>query len=60
MFLYQLHEMNRALMSPFAYWAEANARAFSSPESWLSKLSGAQRIAASNELLHRIGKDYEK
>ncbi|MEZ5465380.1 MAG: polyhydroxyalkanoate depolymerase [Lysobacteraceae bacterium] len=60
MFLYQLHEMNRALMSPFAYWAEANARAFSSPESWLSKLPGAQRFAAGNELLHRIGKDYEK
>jgi len=60
MFLYQFHEMNRALMSPFAYWAEANARAFSSPESWLSKLPGAQRFAAGNELLYRIGKDYEK
>ena len=60
MFLYQLHELNRAWMAPLTYWAQANAKAFSASSSWLSSLPGAERIAASNELLHRIGKDYEK
>ncbi|GAA4869177.1 polyhydroxyalkanoate depolymerase [Luteimonas vadosa] len=60
MLLYQMHEYSRALMAPYTYWAEANARIFSAPDSWLSGLPGAARIAAGNELLHRIGKDYEK
>ena len=60
MTLYQLHELGRAWMAPLAYMAEANARIFSAPTSWLSNLPGAERIAAGNELVHRIGKDYEK
>ncbi|MET0807303.1 MAG: polyhydroxyalkanoate depolymerase, partial [Pseudoxanthomonas sp.] len=40
--------------------AEANARIFSDPSSWASSLPGAERVAAGNELVHRIGKDYEK
>ncbi len=60
MFLYQLHEFTRSWMAPVTYWAQANARAFSAPGSWLSGVPGAERIAAANELLHRIGKDYEK
>ncbi|HET6603586.1 MAG TPA: polyhydroxyalkanoate depolymerase [Xanthomonadaceae bacterium] len=60
MSFYQLHELTRAFMAPFAYWAEANARAFSASGSWLSALPGAQRVSAANELFHRIGKDYEK
>jgi len=60
MYLYQFHEYARSMMSPFSYWADANARAFSDPGSWLSNLPGAQRLAAANELLFRIGKDYEK
>lgn len=58
--LYQLHELNRAWMAPLTYWAEANARVFSAPDSWFSTLPGASRIAAGNELLYRLGKDYEK
>ncbi len=58
--LYQMHEVGRACMAPFTYWAEANAKMFSAPDSWLSSVPGATRIAAGNELLHRIGKDYEK
>jgi poly(3-hydroxybutyrate) depolymerase len=58
--LYQMHELGRAWMAPFTYWAEANAKMFSSSGSWLSALPGATRIAAGNELLHRIGKGYEK
>ncbi|MCR6662029.1 MAG: polyhydroxyalkanoate depolymerase [Luteimonas sp.] len=60
MLLYQFHELGRAWMAPLTYWAEANAKAFSASGSWLSSMPGAERIAAVNELLYRIGKDYEK
>jgi poly(3-hydroxybutyrate) depolymerase len=60
MLLYQMHEIGRAWMAPLTYWAEANARMFSAPGSWLSMLPQAQRVAAGYELLYRIGKDYEK
>src|SRR5690606_282913 len=60
MLLYQIHEFGRAWMAPFTYWADANARMFSARDSWLSAVPGASRMAAGNELLHRIGKDYEK
>lgn len=60
MLLYQLHELARSWMAPLTYWAEANAKAFSASGSWLSSVPGAERIAAANELLYRVGKDYEK
>ena len=60
MLLYQMHELGRAWMAPMTYWAEANARMFSAPGSWLSSLPHAQRIAAGYELVYRVGKDYEK
>ena len=60
MLLYQMHELGRAWMAPATYWAEANARMFSSPGSWLSNLPFAPRVAAGYELLYRVGKDYEK
>jgi poly(3-hydroxybutyrate) depolymerase len=60
MLLYQYNELMRAWMAPVTYWAEAGARMFSAPGSWLSALPGAQRAAAGYELLYRIGKDYEK
>src|SRR5581483_5122852 len=58
--LYQLHEFNRAILNPFVSWSQANAKMFSSPDSWLSKLPEAHRFAAGYELLYRLGKDYEK
>lgn len=60
MFLYQYHELLRAWMAPSTYWAEAGARTFSAPGSWLSSLPGASRLAAGYELFYRLGKDYEK
>ena len=60
MLLYQFHELARSWMAPLTYWAEANAKAFSASGSWLSALPGAERVAAANELVYRIGKDYEK
>src|SRR4051812_41021896 len=40
--------------------AQVTARMFSSPDSWLSYLPGAARVAASYELFYRIGKRYDK
>jgi poly(3-hydroxybutyrate) depolymerase len=58
--LYQLHELNRALLGPATDLAQAGARMFSSPGSWLARLPGSDRIAAGYELIYRIGKDYPK
>ncbi|KAB8198498.1 polyhydroxyalkanoate depolymerase [Marilutibacter maris] len=58
--LYQMHELGRAWMAPVTYWADASAKMFGAPGSWLSSLPGATRMAAGYELLYRIGKDYEK
>ena len=58
--IYQLHEFNRQMLAPFTELAQANARIFGNDGTWLSSLPGATRVAAANELLHRIGKDYEK
>jgi poly(3-hydroxybutyrate) depolymerase len=60
MMLYQWHELSRNWMAPWIHQAEANAKLFSDPNSWLSTLPGADRISAGNELVHRLGKDYEK
>jgi len=58
--LYKFHEMQRSMLSPMVYWAEASARMFSAPESILSRFPGAERVAAGYELMHRLGKEYEK
>jgi poly(3-hydroxybutyrate) depolymerase len=58
--LYQLHEFNRALLHPLVAWSQASAKMFSSPDSWLSRLPEAHRVAANYELMYRLGKDYEK
>ena len=60
MLLYQLHELWRAGLAPYAYWADAGAKMYSAQDSWLSMLPGAQRTAAACELMYRLGKDYEK
>ena len=60
MMLYQWHELSRTLMAPWIHQAQASAKIFSDPNSWLSTLPGADRFSASNELMHRLGKDYEK
>ncbi|MCJ0825211.1 polyhydroxyalkanoate depolymerase [Luteimonas sp. 50] len=60
MLLYQFHELWRAGMAPYTFWAEAGAKMFSASGSWLATVPEAPRIAAGYELLYRIGKDYEK
>ncbi|MCW5299364.1 polyhydroxyalkanoate depolymerase [Herbaspirillum lusitanum] len=58
--LYQIHELNRAFLTPLMQWAETSAKLFSDPVSPLAHTPFAQRIAAGYELLYRLGKDYEK
>jgi poly(3-hydroxybutyrate) depolymerase len=58
--LYQLHEWQRAFLGPLSFFAQANARMLNDNSSPLGKLTGAQRIAAGYELIHRLGKQYEK
>lgn len=58
--LYQLHEFQRSLMSPFVAFSDAAAKMYSKPTSFMSKLPGASRMAATCELIYRVGKDYEK
>jgi poly(3-hydroxybutyrate) depolymerase len=58
--LYQLHEFSRALLNPAVEFAGVGARIFSAPGSWLAQLPGSARIAASYELMYRMGKDYPK
>ena len=58
--LYQMHELGRLALSPWVYFAEAMSRTFGSRDSAMSNLPGSARIAAGYELLHRLGKAYEK
>lgn len=58
--LYQLQEFQRAMLEPMSSWAKTTAKIFSNPSNPLSLLPNSQRIAAGYELLHRLGKEYEK
>jgi poly(3-hydroxybutyrate) depolymerase len=58
--LYQIHEWQRSLLGPLSYFAEANARMLSSSGNPFAAFPGVPRLAAANELIHRLGKDYEK
>lgn len=58
--LYHLYEAQRALMEPFSDFALVAAKLFANPSSPLAQTPFSQRIAAAYDLLHRLGKDYEK
>ena len=58
--LYLFHELQRTLLAPWVYGAEAASKMFAAPGSWLSHLPGAPRMSAGWDLFHRVGKDYEK
>ncbi len=58
--LYQIYETQRSLMEPFSDFAQVTAKLFANPLSPLGQVPLAQRIAAAYDLLHRLGKDYEK
>ncbi|MBX3610167.1 MAG: polyhydroxyalkanoate depolymerase [Hydrogenophaga sp.] len=58
--LYQLYETQRSLMEPFSDLAEVASRMFTNPVLPFAQLPLAQRISAAYDLMHRLGKDYEK
>ncbi len=58
--LYQIYETQRSLMEPFSDFAQLSAKLFANPLSPLGQNPMSQRVAASFDLLHRLGKDYEK
>ncbi len=58
--LYQIHEWQRAFLGPLSHYAEASAKLLSDVTSPFTHLPGAPRMAAGYELLHRLGKEYEK
>jgi len=58
--LYQLYETQRAMMAPFAEFANASAKLYSHPLSPFTHTPMAQRVAAGLGLVHRLAKEYEK
>ncbi|MDD5336697.1 MAG: polyhydroxyalkanoate depolymerase [Rhodoferax sp.] len=58
--LYQLYETQRSLMEPFSDLAQSAAKAYGNPLSLFGQNPFAQRISAGYDLMHRLGKDYEK
>ncbi|MEG1970726.1 MAG: polyhydroxyalkanoate depolymerase [Burkholderiaceae bacterium] len=58
--LYHLHELQRSFLNPMAAWAQASSALFSHPYSPLAYTPVSSRVAASYELLHRLGKTYSK
>ncbi|WP_347554735.1 polyhydroxyalkanoate depolymerase [Robbsia sp. KACC 23696] len=58
--LYQFVEWQRAMLTPLSSWADMVSKAFADPANPLSFVPGASRSSAGFELLHRLGKEYEK
>ena len=58
--LYQIYETQRAFIEPFAGFAQAASRAYSSPGSVWNSSPLSQRMAAGLDLVYRLSKDYEK
>jgi poly(3-hydroxybutyrate) depolymerase len=58
--LYQVREAQRAVLNPVSDWAEAMSKLYTNPYSPFSYTMFSNRIAAGFELLHRLGKEYEK
>jgi len=58
--LYQIYETQRSLMEPFADLAEVAAKLYNNPALPMAQMPLAQRVAAGYDLMHRLGKDYEK
>ena len=58
--LYQIYETQRSIMEPFSDLAEVAAKIYSNPAMPVSQFPMAQRVSAAYDLMHRLGKDYEK
>lgn len=60
MMLYDLHELQRSFLSPLAAFSSTNAQLLTNPYSPWAYTPVSKQLAAGYELLHRIGKDYQK
>jgi len=58
--LYQFYEAQRAMMEPFAEFAQASSKMLSNPVSPFAQNPMVQRVSASYDLMYRLGKDYVK
>ena len=58
--LYKFYEAQRSLMEPFTDLAQSAAKVYGNPLSLFGQHPLAQRISAGYDLMHRLGKDYEK
>ncbi|WP_323016771.1 polyhydroxyalkanoate depolymerase [Castellaniella sp.] len=58
--LYDLHELQRSILAPFTAFTETGSQLFSNPYSPLAYTPLSRQFAATYELAHRMGKDYEK
>lgn len=58
--LYDLHELRRSFLSPLAAFTDTSSKLFSHPFSPFSYTPISRQLAATNELVHRLGREYEK
>ncbi len=58
--LYDIREAQRAFLNPLSNWADSMSRLYTNPYSPLAYSPFARRISAGLELVHRLGKEYEK
>jgi len=58
--LYQIYETQRSFMEPFSELAQVAAKMLTNPQNPMGNSPLAQRVSASYELMHRLGKDYVK
>ncbi len=58
--LYQIYETQRSLIEPFSDLAKMTAKMFTNPLLPVGMTPLSQRMAAGWDLVHRLGKDYEK
>ncbi|HEX7387265.1 MAG TPA: polyhydroxyalkanoate depolymerase [Castellaniella sp.] len=58
--LYDLHELQRAFLTPMAAFTSTGSQLFSNPYSPLAYTPFSRQFAAAYELANRLGKEYEK
>ena len=58
--LYKLYETQRSLMEPFTDLAASASKIYANPLSMWGQHPLSQRLSAGYDLMHRLGKDYEK
>ncbi|NLY33197.1 MAG: polyhydroxyalkanoate depolymerase [Alcaligenaceae bacterium] len=58
--LYQFHELTRSILAPISAFTNIGSQLFSNPYSPYAYIPNSKQISAGLELIHRLGKDYEK